>query len=150
MSKDEVDPMISDFYAQIERVRPVTRRLIDAIMLDTWPNHTAIVDFGIDSQQHYEALYYPIREGEILPQALDEALGHGEKLTVLTREAASNPHKEIAFHTSWDVMLGRPPLSAEQAIKPIPSPSEIARDTTGPSEEQANGQGPETSRRRGQ
>jgi hypothetical protein len=96
-----------NFIDQLNRVRPVTRHLIEAVLLDTWPGHSAIVDFGIDSQEHYEALYYPIREGEIRPEALDAAVGHGQELTTLVREAPSNPHKGIAFHTSWDVVYGR-------------------------------------------
>ncbi len=44
---------------------------------------------------------------EISPKALDVALGDGPKLTELVREAASNPHKEVEFHTSWDLILGR-------------------------------------------
>jgi hypothetical protein len=60
-----------DFDEQLVQVRPVTRQLIESVMLDVWPSHPAvIVDFGIDSQQHYEALYYPIRNREILPQHL--------------------------------------------------------------------------------
>jgi hypothetical protein len=88
-------------------VRPTTRNLVTSVLMDTWPSHAAVVDFGIDSQKHYEALYYPIRDAEIMPKELDGALGHGEKLTAMTREAASNPHKDVAFHTSWDVVLGR-------------------------------------------
>jgi hypothetical protein len=98
----------NSFTDQLRQVRPVTRNLIESLMLDIWPHHAAIVDFGIDSQKHYEALYYPVREGEIAPHALDAALGHGEKLTDLTRQASSNPHKDVQFHTSWDVMFGRP------------------------------------------
>lgn len=92
---------------QLLSVRPTTRNLVTSILMDAWPNHAAIVDFGIDSQKHYEALYYPIREAEIMPKELDAALGHGEKLTAMIREAASNPHKDVQFHTSWDVILGR-------------------------------------------
>ncbi len=112
--KDSNDRHV-EFLGQLEQVRPVTRNLIGALMLDAWPNHAAIVDFGIDSQKHYEALYYPIREGEILPQSLDEALGHGEKLTALARGAASNPHKDVEFYTSWDIMLGRERAQAADA-----------------------------------
>jgi tRNA(Leu) C34 or U34 (ribose-2'-O)-methylase TrmL len=82
---------------QLLIVRPTTRDLVTSILMDSWPGHAAIVDFGIDSDKHYEALYFPIRE----------ALGHGEKLTTLTREAASNPHKDVQFHTSWDLIFGR-------------------------------------------
>ena len=28
------------------------------LMLDAWPRAGAIVDFGLKSQEHYEALYY--------------------------------------------------------------------------------------------
>ena len=96
-----------EFAEQLLSVRPVTRSLVTSILMDAWPNHAAIVDFGIDSQKHYESLYYPIREAEIMPKALDAALGDGPKLTAMTREAASNPHKDVQFHTSWDVVLGR-------------------------------------------
>ena len=95
------------FAEQLASVRPTTRHLVSSILLDAWPNHAAVVDFGIDSQKHYEALYFPIREGEISPTALDAALGDGAKLTALLREAASNPHKDVEFHTSWDLILGR-------------------------------------------
>lgn len=88
-------------------IRDTTRDLVESVMLDAWPRNAAVVDFGIDSQRHYEALYYPIREGEITPEDLDVALGHGKKLTELTRNAPSNPHKDVTFHTSWDVMFGR-------------------------------------------
>lgn len=97
----------SDFIEQLEQVRPVTRNLIESVMLDSWPDHAVIVDFGIDSQEHYNALYYPIREREISPKQLDEALGNGEKLTQLVRDAASNPHRDVSFSTSWDAIFGR-------------------------------------------
>ncbi len=95
------------FAEQLASVQPTTRHLVTSILFDAWPNHAAVVDFGIDSQKHYEALYYPIRAAEILPEALDAALGDGPQLTAMVRDAASNPHKDVEFHTSWDVILGR-------------------------------------------
>ncbi len=95
-----------EFAEQLLSVRSTTRNLVTSILMDAWPSHAAVVDFGIDSQKHYEALYHPIREAEIMPKALDAALGDGPKLSAMTREAASNPHKEVEFHTSWDVVLG--------------------------------------------
>ena len=92
---------------QLLTVRPTTRDLVTSVLMDAWPGHAAIVDFGIDSDKHFEALYYPIRAAEILPKTLDAALGHGEKLTALTLQAASNPHKDVQFHTSWDLIFGR-------------------------------------------
>lgn len=124
----------TDFLEQLEHVRPVTRNLIESVMLDSWPDHAAIVDFGIDSQEHYDALYYPIREQEISPKQLDEALGNGEKLTQLMRGAESNPHHDVSFSTSWDAIFRRgagesnvlpeataeslPQLEAEPEIEP--------------------------------
>jgi hypothetical protein len=60
------------------------------------------VDFGLKSQEHYEALYYPVREGEITAEQLDAALGKGDALTALARSARTNPHKAITFRTDWD------------------------------------------------
>ena len=97
----------TQFAEQLLSVRPTTRTLVTSILTEAWPSHAAVVDFGIDSQKHYEALYFPIREAEIMPKALDAALGDGPKLTALVQESASNPHKDVEFHTSWDLILGR-------------------------------------------
>ena len=109
----------TDFIEQLEQVRPVTRNLIESVMLDSWPDHAAIVDFGIDSQEHYDALYYPIREEEISPKQLDEALGNGEKLTQLVRGAASNPHRDVSFSTSWDAIFGRGAGESNMLSEPV-------------------------------
>jgi hypothetical protein len=95
------------FAEQLLSVRPVTRDLVTSILIDAWPGHAAVVDFGIDTQKHYEALYHPIREAEIMPKALDAALGDGPALTAMIRQASSNPHKDVTFSTSWDLILGR-------------------------------------------
>jgi len=87
-------------------VRPLTKALHDALVADVWPDSPAvIVDFGLESQEHYEALYYPVRAGEISLEALDQALGSGPKLTALVRSMKSNPHKEIVFRTDYDGLL---------------------------------------------
>jgi hypothetical protein len=86
------------------------------------------VDFGLKSQEHYEALYYPVREGEITPEQLDVALGKGEQLTALAREARSNPHKQIKFRTDWDDLRPEPKDNADGKTGPLPSPGEIAED----------------------
>jgi hypothetical protein len=116
------------FAEQIAGARDTTRNLIGSIQLDNWPRIGAIVDFGIDTQQHYESLYYPIRNDEIAPSVLDAAMGHGAKLTELVRHAPSNPHKDVVFHTTWDELLGREkpepdgprydPTAAAQRSKP--------------------------------
>jgi hypothetical protein len=88
--------------------RDTTRNLVESILLDVWPRAGAIVDFGLRSQEHYEALYYPIREGEITAEQLDAALGKGDALTALARSARSNPHREVTFRTDWDDMPPEP------------------------------------------
>jgi hypothetical protein len=116
-------------------IRDTTRGLIKAIYLDCWPSVASIADFGLDSQIHYEALYYPVRNREISPEALDAALGHGEKLTALARGAPSNPHKDVAFHTSWDVMFGRKAGDTPEAGRTQPgcvSPEPEPQHTRGP------------------
>ena len=108
-----------DYIERLDRVRPATRNLIDNVFQDALPSAAAIVDFGIDGQKHYEALYYAIREGQIMPQALDAALGHGATLTAMTRGAASNPHKDVEFYTFWDFLFRRegPATAAKDAVK---------------------------------
>ena len=95
------------FFQELQAVRQTTSNLIHSMLMDEWPRAGAIVDFGLDGQQHYEALYYPIRAHEILPAQLDAALGNGEALTALARTAPSNPHKDVEFSTSWDAVFLR-------------------------------------------
>jgi hypothetical protein len=106
-------------------IRDTTRNLIESIWLDAWPRNAAIVDFGLDSQAHYEAIYYGVREGEITPEALDAALGKGDQLTALTRSSPSNPHRDIVFRTSWDEM-SLSTMLAGKGKGSLASPSEIA------------------------
>ena len=91
----------------LSKVRPVTKSLIQAIFFDVHPSPAAATDFGITSQQHYEAIYYPARNDEITFAQLDAAYGNGPKLTELVNACPSNPHKGIEFSTPWDVILGR-------------------------------------------
>ena len=71
--------------------------LVRAVMLDIWPTPGAVCDYGIDSQEHYEALYYPIKAGEITADQLHDAVYDGKGLTELARNAPSNPHPDIEF-----------------------------------------------------
>lgn len=78
--------------------RPVALRLQEAVMLDVFPDSPAtIADFWITDQKHYEALYYPIRAGEITAEDLDRVLGDPAKITKLVNKSPSNPHKGIVF-----------------------------------------------------
>jgi hypothetical protein len=119
-SRREREPQQKDqFSEQLEKVRPITRNLIDSAMNGSAVTNATVIDFGLDSQKHYEALALPIQQKEIMPLELDAAMGHGEKLTKLAREASSNPHKDVQFYTSWDGMAGRP--------KPEAAMSEMAK-----------------------
>jgi hypothetical protein len=126
------------FAEQLLSVRPTTKSLVTSILMDAWPSSAAVVDFGIDSRKHYEALYYPICEAEIMPMVLDAALGDGARLTELVRESASNPHQDVEFHTSRDLVLGRESSQAAEnigleelrygAAKPAAPESELVRE----------------------
>jgi hypothetical protein len=99
---EQVDPAWD-----LDKVRPVTRSLLKAISLDTQPTPAASMDFGIKSQEHYEAIYYPVRNDEITFAGLDAVYGNGPKITELVNAAPSNPHKGIQFETPWDHILPR-------------------------------------------
>lgn len=88
----------------IESVKSVTAKMFISVLIDNWPSPAACVDFGVDSQLHYEALYYPIRAGEISEVELDKVLGNGPEITKLVQSCESNPHKDIVFQTSYDCM----------------------------------------------
>ena len=78
--------------------------VFDAMMMDIWPGSAAVVDFGLDDQRHYEALYYPILSGEITKLQLRKVAGKGPAITALVNRSRSNPHKGIKFVTSYDNM----------------------------------------------
>lgn len=87
-------------------MRPVTKDCFDSMMMDEWPGNAAICDFGLHTQQHYEAIYYPARAREITIEQLDEILGSGPKITELVRKCSSNPRKDITFKTLWSLIGG--------------------------------------------
>jgi hypothetical protein len=116
---------------QTRAIRPATKNLVEAVLLDVWPRNAAVVDFGIRSQEHYEALYYPLRHGEITPEQVDAAMGNGRKLTGLVNAAPHNPHKGIEFRTDWDDLRPEPGNRGDggkqSAQPPHPWPSELAK-----------------------
>jgi hypothetical protein len=89
-------------------IRPVTRNLWESIWMDEWPRMAAICDFGLNTQEHYEALYYPIRKEEISIDQLEAVLGNGKKITELVQKCEHNPHKQIIFKTAYDDMTPEP------------------------------------------
>jgi hypothetical protein len=111
-------------------LRPATQNLVTAVMLDMWPRQPAIAVFGIRSQAHLEALYYPLRHGDFTPEQVNAALGNGPKLTELVNAAPHNPHKGIVFRTDWDAL---PPGPERQGTKAaLPSPDKPAKGPSHP------------------
>lgn len=108
----------TEFAEQLLTARPTTRSLVMSMLMDAWPNAAAVADFGIDSQKHYEALCRPIREAEIMPHALDAAIRDGERLTALTRNAASNPYPAVTFRTPRDKHAA-PDAAARSAFREL-------------------------------
>jgi hypothetical protein len=84
-------------------VREVAGNAYTAILLDAWPSPAGVMDFGIDSSEHFEALKYEIRNGRISPEQLDDALGWGPALTKLIR--TDNPYHGVTFKTKWDDIM---------------------------------------------
>lgn len=78
-------------------LHPLTRDLVAAILEDGCPSREAMLAFGIETEWHFEALFYPFWEGDFFAEQLDEARGDGEKLTELVFKAPNNPHRFITF-----------------------------------------------------
>jgi hypothetical protein len=76
--------------------------LVKSILLDVFPSIAVCTDFGINSQQVYEAYYYSIRKGSLSAEQLHEIVGNGKKLTELLVNCPDNPHKNINIKTIYD------------------------------------------------
>jgi hypothetical protein len=69
-----------------------------SIFMDMPPHTKAtLAAFGIKTQEHIEAIYEPVKYGEITRQQLHEAVGNGENITALVNAASRNPHPGIVF-----------------------------------------------------
>lgn len=101
-------------------VRKTAEEVYQCLMLDVWPGHTAITDFGLETDAHYGALQYAIRENDAGPRELDEALGNGKRLTALIKQ--DNPYHGVVFSTPWDTIMVRhdevPPETAAEKFPP--------------------------------
>lgn len=76
-------------------VRALTQHVYESLMLDVWPRAAGVVDFGIDTQAHYEALQSAVKRDGVTVEQLDGALGEGPKLTALTGN-------KVKFTTAYD------------------------------------------------
>lgn len=82
-------------------MRSVTQDIWDSMLLDVWPRMAAVVDFGLDTQEHYNAFHEVVRQRLATIEELDEALGSGPALTKLARRGRN---KSIVFKTAYDDM----------------------------------------------
>lgn len=102
---NEASTYYADEYGHgpMDDVRPTARRTYEALMFDLWPDSpAAIADFWLTDQEHYEALYYPVRASEITVEDLDRVLGDAKAITELVNAMPSNRHKGIVFgESSW-------------------------------------------------
>jgi hypothetical protein len=102
--------------ASNDQLKSSTRYLLKAIVTGTEPQHAAKVDFGLDTERHFEALQYSVLGGKITPEMLDASIGNGQALTALVRTDKDNPHRDVVFEMRWhDLLRNRVP--AERTAK---------------------------------
>ena len=87
------------------QVRPMIIRLIGCLMLDLPLTPATIVDFGVDTPDHYRALQAVVTTPEVdlvdLGKELDRALGKGEAISAIVKKYAPE-YGSVTFHTDWD------------------------------------------------
>lgn len=111
-------------------IRSVTKQLVNRIMLDLSLPSPVLVDFGVDSDNHYQALKLVLLNDYALPEPetdeddavsyegtmqtlrqrvleLDAAYGNGAMLNALVKKYAPQYAKIVHFQTSWDVIYSR-------------------------------------------
>lgn len=71
----------------LEKVYPSTRDLVEAIACDDLPGAFTMVVFDLATQEHYEAIFYPLKNWGIAPSELDDAILNGPGPTELARSA---------------------------------------------------------------
>src|SRR4051812_34717513 len=89
-----------------DQIRPLTRALYEALLLDVWPSPATCMDFGITSEAHLGALQWAVKEDGVTMEQLDAALGKGPALQALI--SPTNPYRNVAFRTAWDDMNVEP------------------------------------------
>ena len=89
-------------------IKPITKRLIEAISMDWIPDYATCCDFGIESDDpnpQFGALQWAFRNECVTAEELDDALGNGHKLTEIVSRTNNtgqvNPYK-CKVRTFWD------------------------------------------------
>jgi hypothetical protein len=106
-------------------IRPVTKNLVEHLMLDLPLTPAEVVDFGVDTPDHYRVLQIIVRDaggvgvdledevsyGLVLLEMqriiaeLDQALGNSAKLNEMVHSYVPEYADRVKFRTSWDVLL---------------------------------------------
>jgi len=106
-------------------IRPVTMNMVERLMLDKPLTPAEIVDFGVDTPDHYRVLQIIVRGacgdeddlddemscGFILLEMrriiveLDRALGNSAKLNELVHSYVPEYGGRVRFHTTQDLLL---------------------------------------------
>lgn len=105
------------------KIWEVTRNLLDCFIFGDWPSNAAVLDFGIASRSHYDALRYSIFfddkpewsalgedeldamiDAELRKRTLElnSAIKHGGKLTAFVQKYAPEHLARITFDTGMD------------------------------------------------
>jgi hypothetical protein len=124
--------MFDEFFAGLA-IRPLTQKLISQLLLDLPLTPAMLVDFGVDSENHYRALKevlsveeegHPDQDERVIAaQAterlrqriveLNAAIGNGTMLNALVKKYAPQYTNTVQFCTSMDVITGRTEPSEE-------------------------------------
>jgi hypothetical protein len=84
----------------LNTVHEMTLELFSYFIAGEWPRPRVLAAFGIESDDHYEALVHAVASDDVTLNELDRALGSGVALTALIR--SGNPYHGIEFRTMWD------------------------------------------------
>jgi hypothetical protein len=116
---------LNELFAGLQ-LRPATKHLVACLLADSPLTPAVLIDFGVDSPDHYRALravfltaptsHEPemaeVRAWEAWRQRiaeLERALGHGQRLNALVRKYAPEYSDRVHFHTEWDALTGSEP-----------------------------------------
>jgi len=88
------------------RIRPMTARLIENLLLDRPLTIAQCDDFGIETPDHFRALRAVLETDDMADlrkrgEELDKALGSGKTLTKLVHTYAP-AYRSLTFQTVWD------------------------------------------------
>jgi len=79
----------------------MAEQLVNCLTHDVWPSSAAVVDFGIATDRHRDALQHAVRTG-FSAYDLDRVTGEGPAITQLVRAAPGQQYADLEFRTAYD------------------------------------------------